>query len=176
MNKKDAESVIKDTIEYANSEIEKYKKRSHWIAMASLALSIMVVLACIATYFYPLSLSSIIRESKQIDIILNEYWIENGEPIIASIVHNDITTEQKETLSNMLEEYDYQRTFGTLFSDGSITDISDKTLTIFVYDNHSAVTVIVLADSGKIAINDKSYYMENAEQLIEQILKNVEAK
>ena len=176
MDRNDAEAVIKETIEYANNEIERNRKKSRRIVIASLSSSVIVLLICIFAYFYPLSLSSIIRESRQIDVILNDYEIVNGEPSIVSIVHNDITAEQKEALLNILEEYDYHRTFGTLFSDGSITDISNKTLTIFVYDNHSAVDAIILADSGKIAINDKSYTVENAEQLIEQILENVEPK
>lgn len=174
MNKNDAEFVIKDTIEYANNEIEKYKKRSRWISIASLVFSLMVVLTCIIIYFCPMSLSNIIRESKRIDIIINEYRIENGVPSIESVVYNDLTAEQKEALLNVLEEYDYRRTFGTLLSDGSITDLADKTITIFAYDNHSSVAAIFVAASGEIAINDKSYVIENADQLFKQIIEIVE--
>ena len=174
MNKKDAEFVIKDTIEYANNEIEKYKKRSRWITIAALTFSIMVVLSCIFIYFSPLSLSNTIRESKQIDIIFNEYRIENGAPSIESVVYNDISTEQKDALLNVLEEHDYKRTFGTLFSDGLITDLAGKTITIFVYDNHSSVAAIVVAASGRVAINDKSYVIEDADQLFRQIIEIVD--
>lgn len=42
MNRNDAESVIKDTIEYANNEIKKNKKRSLRIVIAILTFSILV--------------------------------------------------------------------------------------------------------------------------------------
>ena len=175
MNRKDAESVIKETIEYANNEIKKNKERSRRIVIATLSSTIIIVLLfCMIAYFYPLSLSDIVRENKRIDMILNEYKIEDGKPSIDSAVYNDITTEQKDAVLTLLEKYDYRRTFGTLFSNGSITDLADMTLTIFVYDDHSSVAAIVVASSGKMAVNDRSYSCKNAEQLIEQIIKIME--
>lgn len=135
---------------------------------------VIVLLICIIAYFIPLSLLDTIRENNRIDIILNEFEIEDGEPNIESVVYNDITAEQKDAILALLEKYNYRRTLGTLFSNGSITDLDDKTLTIFVYDDNSSVAAIVVASSGKIAVNDKSYGMEDAEQLIKQIIEIVE--
>lgn len=135
---------------------------------------VIVLLICISAYFNPISLLDTIRENNRIDMILNEFEIEDGEPNIESVVYNDITAEQKDAILALLEKYNYRRTLGTLFSNGSITDLNDKTLTIFVYDGNSSVAAIVVASSGKIAVNDKSYGMEDAEQLIKQIIDIVE--
>lgn len=134
----------------------------------------IVLLICIIAYFSPLSLLDTIKENNRIDIILNEFEIEDGEPNIKSVVYNDITAQQKEAILALLENYNYKRTFGTLFSNGAITDLDDKTLTIFTYDNNSSVAVIVVASSKKIAVNDKNYGMEDAEQLIIQIVEILE--
>ncbi len=134
---------------------------------------VIVLLICTIAYFNPLSLLDTIRENNRIDIILNGFAIEDGEPLIESAVYNDITAEQKEAILALLEKYNYRRTFGTLFSNGTITDLADKMLTIFVYDDNLSVTAIVVASSGRIAVNDKSYSMKDAEQLIEQIIEIV---
>ena len=145
------------------------KKKALYIAGV-----VIILLICILAYFKPLSLVDTIKENKRIDIIVNEFEIEDGEPNIESVVYNDLTTEQNSAILALLGEYNYRRTLGTLFSNGSITDLDDKTLTIFVYDDNSSVSAIVVASSGKIAVNDKSYGMEDAEQLIKQIIEIVE--
>ena len=136
---------------------------------------VIVLLICIIAYFKPLSLLDTIGENNRIDIVLKEIEYEDGKSNIESILYNDISEEQKNAILALLEKYDYRRTFGTLFSDGSLTDIGKKTLTICVYDdNLSDTAIIIVASSGKIAINDKSYGMEDAEQFIEQIIEIVE--
>lgn len=145
------------------------KKKALYIAGV-----VIILLICILAYFKPLSLVDTIKENKRIDIIVNEFEIEDGEPNIESVVYNDLTTEQNSAILALLGEYNYRRTLGTLFSNGSITDLDDKTLTIFVYDDNSSVSAIAVASSGKIAVNDKSFGMEDAEQLIKQIIEIVE--
>ena len=135
---------------------------------------LILLLICIITYVRPLSLLDTIRENNRIDIILNEFEIKDGEPNIESFVYNDITTKQKDAILDLLKEYNYRKTIGTLFSNGSITDLDDKTLTIFVYDDNSSVAAIIVSSAGKIAVNDKSYTMEDAKQLIEQIIEIVD--
>ena len=53
MNRNDAESVIKDTIEYANNEIKKNRERSRKIVIATLvsaALIIVLLGSCFISY------------------------------------------------------------------------------------------------------------------------------
>ena len=136
--------------------------------------AVVLLLICIFAYFKPLSLSDAVSENHRIHMILNEFKIEDGEPNIDSVVYQDITAEQKSTILTLLDEYTYRRTVGTLFSNGTISGLGDKSLTIYVYGDKSSVTSIVMASSGRIAINDKSYSMKNAEQLIKQLIETVE--
>ena len=85
-----------------------------------LVVIVIVLLICIIAFFKPLSLSDIARENNQIKMVLSELGVRNGEAYIDSVDYQDITTEQKSAILILLEKYTYRRTFGTLFSDGSI--------------------------------------------------------
>lgn len=85
--------------------------------------------------------------------------------------YQDITIEQKNTILALLDKYTYRRTIGTLFSNGSTSDLGDKTLSVYVYDDVSLINSVFATSSGKIVINEKVYNMENAEQFIEQIIE-----
>lgn len=132
---------------------------------------IVIVLLIFIAFFKPLSLSDIARENNQIKMVLNELGVRNGEAYIDSVDYQVITAEQKSAILTLLEKYTYRRTFDTLFSDGSISGLGDKTLSIYVYDDVSLVGSIFVSSSGRIAVNEKNYRMENAEQFIEQIIE-----
>ena len=136
-----------------------------------LVVIVIVLLICIIAFFKPLSLSDIARENNQIKMVLSELGVRNGEAYIDSVDYQDITTEQKSAIFILLEKYTYKRTLGTLFSDGSISELGDKTLSIYVYDDLSLVGSIFVSSSGRIAVNEKNYRMKNAEQFIEQIIE-----
>lgn len=138
-----------------------------------LAVIVIVLLICIIAFFRPLSLSDIARENTQIKMVLSELGVRDGEAYIDSVDYQDITTEQKRAILTLLEKYSYRRTFDTLFSDGSISGLGDKTLSIYVYDDVSLVGSIFVSSSGRIAVNEKSYSMKNAEQFIEKIIEIV---
>ena len=74
----------------------------------------------------------------------------------------------------LLEKTAYRRTAGTLFSDGSMTDMGNRTLAIYIYDGDSLADSILASSSGKIAVQNKTYVMKNAEQFIEQIIEIAE--
>ena len=141
------------------------KKTIYFVVIA------IVLLICIIAFFRPLSLSDIAGENNQIKMVLSELGVRNGEAYIDSVDYQAITTGQKSAILTLLEKYTYRRTFGTLFSDGSISGLGDKTLSIYVYDDVSLVGSIFVSSSGKIAVNEKSYSMENAEQFIEKIIE-----
>lgn len=138
-----------------------------------LAVIFIVLLICIIAFFKPLPLSDIAQENHQIKMVLSELGVRNGEAYIDCVDYQAITPEQKSAILTLLEKYTYRRTFGTLFSDGSVSGLGDKTLSIYVYDDVSLVGNIFVSSSGKIAVNEKSYSMENAEQFIEQIIEIV---
>ncbi len=107
-------------------------------------------------------------------MILNEFGVRDGEAYIDSDDYQDITVEQKHSIINVLKNYTYRRTFGTPFSDGSISELGDKMLSVYVYDDVSLIWSIIVSSSGKLAINEKTYSMKNAEQLITRLMKIVE--
>ena len=138
----------------------------------SLLTLIIILLICTIIYFRPLSLSSLVTEDSLINMISSEYVLKNGEPDIDTVEYKDITAEQKNVLLPILEKYAYRRTFGTLFSNGSMSGTGNKMLTIYVFDTNS--DSIFVTSVGKIVVNNKNYRMENAEQFIEQIMEIME--
>ena len=70
----------------------------------------------------------------------------------------------------MLDKYRYYRMPGTLFSDGTIDHINEDLITFTVYSNEIGYEIINIT-SGRIAINNKTYYFPNSQDFIENILK-----
>lgn len=136
-----------------------------------LVVIVIAFLICCIVYFKPLSLSDIAEDNNQIKMVYSELGVKNGEAYIDSVDYQDITIEQKSTILALLDKYTYRRTVGTLFSNGSTSDLGDKTLSVYVYDDVSLINSVFATSSGKIVINEKVYNMENAEQFIEQIIE-----
>ena len=134
-----------------------------------LTVILFVFLLLIIVFFKPLSFSDLVKENYQIIMTFNELGVRNGEPYNDYTNYQDITTEQKNVILTLLGEYTYRRTFGTLFSDGSISRSGDRILFIYAYDDDSLVKSIIVSSSGDIIVNDKNYRMKNAEMLIERI-------
>ena len=133
-----------------------------------LAMAVLLLLGSIA-YFRPLSFSGIAGENQQINVVLSEFGVRNGEAYIDSTDYADIATEQKTAVWAVLEKYTYRRMPGTPFSDGSLSDFGEKMLSIYVYEDDALVDSIVVSSSGKIAVNGKNYRMANAESCIDQL-------
>lgn len=140
------------------------------IVLVSIAVLLLVGLAI---YFRPLHFS-VPDESSHITIVLNEYAVSDGKPIIDSAEYPATGPEQMSAIRALLEKTTYRRTAGTLFSDGSMTDMGNRTLAIYIYDGDALTDSILASSSGKIAVQNKTYYMKNAEQFIEQIIEIVE--
>ena len=141
---------------------------------AFLLVLVIALLICVIAFFQPLSLSDTVSEKNQIKMTLAEFGVKNGEASIDSVDYQIITAQQQIAILDLLREYPYKRTFGTLFSDGSLSGLGDKTLSIYVYDNTSLVGNIFVASSGKIAVNEKTYSMKNADQFIAQVIEIME--
>ena len=133
-------------------------------------VGITVLVICVIAYFKPLSFSDFADNDNQIKMLLQDFTIKNGEANIESDEYQDITETQKNDILNVLEQFTYRRNFKTLFSDGSMSGLGDKMLTIHVYENDLYVDSVMVSSSGKILVNDKTYIMKNAEEFIEQII------
>ena len=125
-----------------------------------LVVIVIAFLICCIVYFKPLSLSDVVEDNNQIKMVYSELGVKNGEAYIDSVDYQDITIEQKSTILALLDKYTYRRTIGTLFSNGSTSDLGDKTLSVYVYDDVSLINSVFATSSGKIVINEKVYNME----------------
>lgn len=144
------------------------KKKIPLLAGVAVALLFCI---CAVVYFRPLSLCDVVSENNQIKMVLNEFEVKNGEAYIDTVDYQTVTQEQKSAIIKLFEQYKYKRTLGTLFSDGSISGLGDRTLSVYVYDGTSVVGSIFISSSGSIAVDDASYNMEDAKLLIEQIIE-----
>ena len=136
--------------------------------------STIIVIAffvCCTVYFKPLSLSDVAGADNQIKMVYSQLGVKNGEASIDSMDYQDITIDQKNAILSLLDKHTYRRTVGTLFSNGSTSDLGDKTLSIYVYDDASLINSVLVTSSGKVVINEKTYNMEDAEPFIEQIVE-----
>ena len=97
---------------------------------------VIALLICCIVYFKPLSLSDVAGTDNQIKMVYSQLGVKNGEPYIDSVDYQDITMEQKNAILSLLDKYTYRRTVGTLFSNGSTSDLGNKTFSIYVYDNN----------------------------------------
>lgn len=143
------------------------KKKIYLIGIA------VVLLICLIIYFRPLSLSNTMHDFTQVNMILNEYDIRDGEPNIDSVNYKTTTEEENGQLRTIFDNVTYRRNVGTLFSDGSMSGLGNVTLYLYAYDGDTLEATIFLASTGKVLVNEKIYSMENTTELIEQILKVV---
>lgn len=135
-----------------------------------LAAIAVLLLIGLAIYFRPLHFS-VPEEISQISIVLNEYSVSDGKPTIDSAEYSATGSAQVSAIRALLEKTTYRRTAGTLFSDGSMSDVGKRTLAIYIYDGDSLADSILASSSGKIAVQNKTYCMKNSEQLIAQIIE-----
>ena len=133
-----------------------------------LAIAVLLLFGSIV-YFKPLSFSGMAGENKQVNMVLSEFGVRNGEAYIDSTDYSDITTEQKTAVWAVLGKYTYRRTPGTPVSDGSLSGLGEKMLSIYVYEDGTLTDSIIVTSSRKTAVNGKNYRMEYAEQCIDQL-------
>ena len=136
-------------------------------------LCVLILLIGTALYFKPLSLSNIINRNTQISMMLNQFVIKNGT-IHPDIIQYNPSSEEFAAIASVLEKSTYQRTFSTLFSNGSMSDLGHRTLSIYLFDVGSSMDNIFLSSSEQIAVGGKTYRIKNAEQLIDQIISIME--
>ena len=95
--------------------------------------------------------------------------VQDGEPHMDFTDYSNMTEEQKDRITALLENYPYRRAFDTIFSDGLISGLGDRMLSIFIYQDTELIHSIAVSSEGQMAIDDRTYEMKHAEQFIEQI-------
>ena len=137
-------------------------------------IGIIVLVICVIAYFKPLSFSDVADNDNQIKMTVQDFSINNGEANIDSDEYTNLTAEQKDDILKVLDQFRYRRNFKTFFSDGSMSDLGDKMVSIYIYENDITFNTVVASSSGKIAVNNKVYSMKDAEDFIEHIIDIVE--
>ena len=141
------------------------KKKVLSVAVIVILLALIV---CIILYFRPLTFS--VSEDSELNVILNTFVVIYDKPDIEVAKYKDITAEQKQEILALFAQYPYTRTLTTPFSDGSMDGIGTQQLSLYAFSEIGESTTIHLTSSGQIVVDSKNYKMENAQQLIDQII------
>ena len=136
------------------------KKKTKMLIVVGAAV---MVLLCAALYFRPMPLSKPAEDGGRMQLVLNKFGIENGEPEIDAETYTEITPEENSAIMAVLEQYTYRRTLETLFSDGTL----DGEEILYLHLDGESIAV---STAGKAAIRGRIYGVKNARQLIRQIL------
>ncbi len=103
MNRNDAESVIKETIEYANNEIKKNKKRSLKIVITVLVFAILVTSllgSCFISYvtFNTANPFAVVSGYFQITVLDKEYVeIQNAPKVVLAQPNEEVFIDYMES-------------------------------------------------------------------------------
>lgn len=71
-------------------------------------------------YFWPVSLSEMVREGDAVYISVGRWTYDNGVPDMELTDYGVVSGGQKRRVLSLLEEYPCRRNLGTPFSDGSM--------------------------------------------------------
>ncbi len=149
------------------------KKKKRFICL----IIIIGLIAGILSYFEPLKLAGLTDEDPYIVIAYQEFGIENGCPYINNTNYNEITENEKREITNLLKQYTYQRTFGTFFSDGSLTTPGNEAVNIYLYDKNNILTnTILITDFDDISVNGKVFKLRNSSLFIEKLLEIIDKR
>lgn len=130
-----------------------------------------LLLLVLVIYFKPVNLADLGEVNSEIRITQQHVYVENGEPYIDSESYNDLSEEQTRSILDSLRRYKYRRTLGTLFSDGSLSNLGEKMICIYIYKEKELVYTVMITDTGNISVNSKIYVMQNSSELIQEIYK-----
>ena len=132
---------------------------------------IIVALGGLLWYFRPLPLSNLANDSIQILATEIEYVVKDDMAYHNVTNYTEISDVQKNEIQALFENYSYKRTLGTLFSDGSLKGFFNKVVHISVYKEGDFFNIISISDAGGIAVNEKTYKIQDSAGLIEAMLE-----
>lgn len=129
-----------------------------------------ILLAGIILFFQPMECSNLLDDHGISTITIQKIGIRDGQPWIDPISYSNLTPEQQNRLFQLCRQYTYRRTFGTLFSDGTIADGGDSVGYLFGEDG----SIIAISSKGTIAIGNQTFRMAHADQWMAQVLELLE--
>lgn len=102
-------------------------------------------------------------------ITYTEFGVSDGTPSIDYKNYHDITDEQKREIISLMDEYAYTRTFGTVFSDGSLSGLGDKMVNISIYEENDLVHMVSISSTDCISVDNKTYKIKNASEFLDSL-------
>ena len=130
-----------------------------------------VLLLAAAVYFRPLPLADTLSGGDQLMVTLFEVEIFDGRPDVESPKYDQLTQEQQTHIRELFGESSYRRTFGTLFSDGSMDGLGDRIAYVHVFDGDTWEATVALSDAGECSVHNRTYRLNHAPQLVEALVK-----
>ena len=140
----------------------------HYQKKIFITVGIVMVICALLWYFRPLPLSNLTNDNSTLLITEIELGVKDGKAYNNSTDHGELSHVQKNEILDLLENYSYKRTLGTLFSNGSLQGFG-KVLHIFVYENDDFLNIISISETGGMLINDTAYKIQDGTGLIQKI-------
>lgn len=136
-----------------------------------LIAGILLLAAAVAVYFRPLPLADTLSGGDQLMVTLFEVEISDGQPDVEYPKYDQLTQEQQTRIRELFAESSYRRTFGTLFSDGSMDGLGDRIAYVHVFDGDTWEATVALSDAGECSVHNRTYRLNHAPQLVEALVK-----
>ena len=95
---------------------------------------------------------------------LRRFW-RKSRPFLSAM-----TEEQKLNMIELFQQYTYKRSLATPFSDGSLSELGEELIYVFVYEDSELVSSVCISDADIMSVNDRTYVVRNASGLIQDIL------
>lgn len=136
-------------------------------------ITILIFMAVCILYFRPMRLSLLLEEGKEIQIVENEFGIENGEPYIDTKTYDNLTDRQQQDIITLLQKCKYRRNLRTIVSDGTMWDMGDVVVRICLWGEGKATSFVSISDSGLLSDGKRTYVIANASEFIRELLQAV---
>ena len=150
-------------------DAKKEEPSSLYVTLCRALSALGVLILVLVFYFRPIYLTDLVNANSEMQIVKQHIYVENGEPVIDSETYDDLSEDQIKNICESLGQYPYHMTFGTLFSDGSLSDLGEWIFCFYIYEDQELFRTVIVSDAGKISVNNKSYVMQNASTLIQEI-------
>lgn len=128
-----------------------------------------MIMVALLIYFWPLSFKNIDIQG-ELYAAHTIFSVKNGHIDHQYDSYKNITEQQKAEMISIFQGYPYHRKWNTFFSDGVMDNIGSELICLSSYHN-DVFSEVMITSRGAIGIDDREYYMRNAKECIEEILK-----
>ncbi|MFR9535003.1 MAG: hypothetical protein SNG49_09275 [Rikenellaceae bacterium] len=130
---------------------------------------IFIAILALMIYWKSLFLADLLDTDATVRCVYAELGVTDGNAYIDDSGVIILTAEEYADLADLFSEYSYHRTFQTPFSDGSLGELGDGILQVYVYQEDQLLNSLIISSMNKISVNEKVYGLSNAVELIEEV-------